>query len=103
MNDAFPDVETITVTKTKPKLPSMYKVVLHNDDFTSMDFVIKILMTIFDKSPEQAYMLTLHVHEKGKGIAGIYIKEIAESKKKETMLNAKQNGFPLRVTIEEDA
>lgn len=102
MSDIFLDVKPVTVTKTKPKLPSMYKVIFHNDDFTPMDFVLKVLMANFDKNFDEARNLTMRVHEKGSGIAGIYTREIAETKQKETMDEARANGFPLRLSIEQD-
>jgi len=96
------DVDIMTKVKTKSKPPSMYKVIFHNDDFTPMDFVIKVLMTIFSKDLEEANALMLRIHVKGKGIAGVYSKEIAETMKKETIDAARLNGYPLRVTTEED-
>ena len=81
--------------------PDKYKVLLINDDFTPMDFVIYILVTIFHHSNEAAEEIMAQVHETGKGIAGIYPYEIAEQKAVESTTQARQNGHPLNVEIEE--
>jgi ATP-dependent Clp protease adaptor protein ClpS len=88
--------ETEVDVKTKLKQPNLYKVVLLNDNFTPMDFVITILIDIFGKSIDEARNLTMIVHEKGKGIAGIYTKEIAEQKVAETQACAGHYGHPLK-------
>lgn len=82
------------------KKPSLYKVVLLNDDYTTMDFVVFILENIFDKDNLEATQIMLSVHKKGSGIAGIYTKEIAETKIKEVHDLARANNFPLRCTME---
>lgn len=79
----------------------MFCVVLHNDDYTTFDFVIHILITIFHKSQQDAVRITACVHKKGQGIAGIYPLEIAEMKVKQVEEMANDAGFPLRVSIEE--
>jgi len=89
------DKEDIKVQK-----PKKYKVVLHNDNFTTMQFVVIILMQHFHKVEEEAFKIMLNIHEKGKGIAGIYSKEIAETKAERVKDLAKANGFPLLATIE---
>ena len=81
--------------------PHLYKVILHNDDKTTMDFVIGILMGIFHKSMEEAIHLTMTIHEEGSGVAGIYTKEIAEEKVNETTNYARSHGFPLSISYEE--
>jgi ATP-dependent Clp protease adaptor protein ClpS len=81
--------------------PDKYKVLLINDDFTPMDFVIYLLMTIFHHSTEAAEEIMTQVHETGKGIAGIYPYEIAEQKAVESTTQARKNGHPLNVEIEE--
>ena len=91
------DVET----KINIKVPSMYKVVLLNDDYTPMDFVVAVFTQIFNKSFEEAQILTLRIHETGRGVAGIFTKEIAEMKVHDTLYAAKKNEHPLRVLLEE--
>ena len=89
--------------KEKLKPPSKYKVVLHNDNFTPMDFVVLVLISIFRKPPQQAYDIMMSVHEKERGVAGgPYSKEIAETKAEKTMAFARQNGYPLKVTCEKE-
>ena len=83
--------------------PRMFKVVLHNDDYTSMDFVVEILTGIFHKSHAQAEQIMLQIHEKGKAICGVYSFEIAQTKAQQVKQRAKQNEFPLLATIEEDS
>ena len=83
--------------------PQMFKVLLHNDDYTSMDFVVEILTGVFHKSHAQAEQIMLQIHEKGKAICGVYSFEIAQTKAQQVKQKAKQNEFPLLATIEEDA
>ena len=83
------------------KEPKMYKVILLNDDFTSMEFVISILMNIFHKSEEDAYMITMHIHNNGSGLCGVYTYEIAETKVAQVISSAKKSKFPLRAVMEE--
>ncbi len=83
-------------------LPQLYRVYLLNDDYTTMDFVVHILMTIFDKPKPEATAIMLHVHRHGKGLAGIYPKEIAETKVHEVHTLARIHGFPLKCIIERD-
>jgi len=83
--------------------PQMFKVLLHNDDYTSMDFVVEVLTGIFHKSHAQAEQIMLQIHEKGKAICGVYSFEIAQTKAQQVKQSAKQNEFPLLATIEEDA
>jgi ATP-dependent Clp protease adaptor protein ClpS len=82
--------------------PKMYRVLLHNDDYTSMDFVVEILTGIFHKSYTQAEKIMLHIHETGKAICGVYTFEIAQTKTQQVKQRAKQNEFPLLATLEED-
>ncbi len=81
--------------------PKMYKVLLHNDDYTSMEFVIDVLMGIFHKSYEEAEQIMLQIHQKGRGICGVYTFEIAQTKVNQVKQKAKQNEFPLLATVEE--
>ncbi len=82
--------------------PKKYKVILHNDHYTSMDFVIHVLMSIFRKNAIEAQEIMLQIHEKGKGICGVYTHEIAQTKVAQVSKLAKQNSFPLLATIEEE-
>ena len=83
--------------------PQMFKVLLHNDDYTSMDFVVEVLMGIFHKTQVQAEQIMLQIHEKDKAICGVYSFEIAQTKAQQVKQRAKQNEFPLLATIEEDS
>lgn len=82
--------------------PQMFKVLLHNDDYTSMDFVVEVLTGIFQKSYTEAEKIMLHIHGTGKAVCGIYSFEIAQTKAHQVKQKAKQNEFPLLATIEED-
>jgi len=88
--------------KLKIKYPTKYKVYLLNDDYTSMDFVVDILTTIFHKSYEEAEAIMLEVHKNDKGLCGIYTHEIAETKVVQVIRKAKDNGFPLKATMEKE-
>jgi len=83
--------------------PQMFKVLLHNDDYTSMDFVVEILTGIFRKDTQQAERIMLQIHEKGKAVCGVYTYEIAKTKVEQVRQRAKQNGFPLLATMEEES
>ena len=95
-----PDLDIQDVVEVR--LPKKYKVILHNDDFTTMEFVVTVLMVLFNKTEAQALMIANHVHNQGKGIAGIFSKEIAAEKVKDVTSIAKQAGFPLKTTMEEE-
>jgi len=95
-----PNIKEATKNKIDITNPPMYRVVLHNDDYTPMDFVIEILTKIFHKNLEEANKIMWQVHEKGKAICGVYIKEIASTKVHQVKANAKANGFPLLATVE---
>ena len=83
--------------------PQMFKVLLHNDDYTSMDFVVEVLIGIFHKTHAQAEQIMLQIHEKDKAICGVYSFEIAQTKAEQVKQLAKENEFPLLATIEEDS
>jgi ATP-dependent Clp protease adaptor protein ClpS len=85
----------------KVEEPSLYKVLLHNDDFTTMEFVVWILETVFGMTEEQAVQVMLNVHLRGVGVAGIYTYEIAETKVEKATALAREEEFPLLVTMEE--
>ncbi|MDR2510365.1 MAG: ATP-dependent Clp protease adaptor ClpS [Spirochaetaceae bacterium] len=89
-----------TRKKEKFKEPDDYKVILLNDDWTSMEFVIYILMTVFNKNEEDAERTMLNVHNHGRGIAGVYIFDIAQTKAAQVHQLAAKNNFPLRCVLE---
>lgn len=95
------DEAVITESKTRLEKPPLYKVLLHNDDFTTMEFVVYILQTVFQLGESEAVAITLQVHIEGVGVGGIYPYEIAEMKAAKVMSLAEANEFPLLCTIEE--
>src|SRR5215470_775440 len=99
-----PDREEALVTETKKKVekPPLFKVLLHNDDYTTMEFVVFILKTIFHKSEPDAVKIMLAVHEQGVGIAGVYTFEIAEAKVSKVIELARQSEYPLLCTVESE-
>lgn len=80
--------------------PRLFRVVLLNDDFTPMDFVVQVLSQYFKKSPADAQRIMLAVHQRGQGVAGVYPRDIAETKAAQVTQHARQEGHPLRLTIE---
>jgi ATP-dependent Clp protease adaptor protein ClpS len=98
------DGKTSIVTKTRPKTkkPSLYKVLLLNDDYTPMEFVVLVLQRFFGKGQEEATRIMLHVHHKGVGICGVYTYEVAESKVTQVMDFSRQHGHPLKCTMEKE-
>jgi ATP-dependent Clp protease adaptor protein ClpS len=78
----------------------MYKVLLHNDDFTTQEFVVKILMTIFHHSRELAFEIMMHVHQRGIGVAGLFPYETAEAKVEQVHAEAREKDFPLKCSLE---
>ena len=93
-------IKTQTQEKIKIQEPAKYDVILLNDEVTTYDFVIKVLKQIFHKTDEQAMALTKHIHEKGSGVVGTYLYEIAEQKGIETTLLAREEGYPLQVKVQ---
>ena len=89
-----------TKTRTKPKTPSQFKVLLLNDDYTPMEFVVMVLKRFFQMDLEQATRVMLHVHQKGVGVCGVFTYEIAETKVNQVMDFARQNTHPLQCTLE---
>ena len=81
--------------------PGLYNVVLLNDDYTTMEFVLEILETLFQKSPAEAFGIMMNVHRNGRGLAGVYTWEVAETKVDKVASLAAEAGYPLRATIEE--
>jgi len=98
------DSATGVAVKSRPKTkkPAMYKVLLLNDDYTPMEFVIHVLERYFDKANEDAVQIMLHVHQKGVGMCGVYTYEVAETKVAQVMDLARQHQHPLQCTIEKD-
>lgn len=84
------------------KTPPLYRVFLLNDDYTTMDFVIKILEKVFHKSPVEAAQIMIHVHKSGKGLAGIYTREIAETKTDRVLQMSGKSGYPLKCSMEKE-
>ena len=89
-------------TRTRTKKPSMYKVLMLNDDYTPMEFVIHVLEQFFSKNQDEATQIMLHVHQKGVGVCGVFTYEVAETKVNQTMDMARQHQHPLQCTIEKD-
>lgn len=98
--DRQTDGEILERTKQETKKPQLYKVVLLNDDYTTMDFVVEVLETIFNKQPAEAFRIMMMVHTQGKGLCGVYPHEVAETKVDAVMEAARDNGFPLRAAME---
>ena len=90
------------ITEEQVKLPKMYKVLLHNDDYTTMEFVIHVLEKYFFKTPEESQEIMLKVHNEGQGVCGIYTFEVAESKSAQVNRAARENGHPLKCSFEEE-
>ena len=88
--------------KTKKQEPTLYKVVLLNDDYSTMAFVVHVLETLFQKTPAEAFRITMLVHTQGRGVAGLYPLEIAETKVDALATMARAEGYPLRAVIEAD-
>jgi ATP-dependent Clp protease adaptor protein ClpS len=93
--------ETTQREDQKTKEPDMYSVVLLNDDYTTMDFVVRVLVEVFKKSPVQANAIMMKVHRNGKGVCGIYTQEVAETKISRVESMAREEGFPLKCSMEE--
>ncbi|MDY6862778.1 MAG: ATP-dependent Clp protease adapter ClpS [Thermodesulfobacteriota bacterium] len=93
--------DVLTSTEKELKEPSMYKVILHNDDYTTMDFVVHVLKTVFNKQHSEAFHIMMQVHKKGYGVCGVYTAEIAETKVAMVHYLARENEFPLQCSIEE--
>lgn len=94
-------VATDTRTEKKLKKPAMYKVLLHNDDYTTMEFVVYVLQAIFHHDETKAVQIMLHVHKSGIGVAGVYTREVAETRVAQVEKLAKEHEYPLRSSIEE--
>jgi ATP-dependent Clp protease adaptor protein ClpS len=89
-------------TSRKTQEPRLYKVLLHNDNYTTMDFVVQVLETVFLKGPAEAFRIMMQVHVDGQGLCGLYPYEIAETKVETVHDLARERGFPLRASFEEE-
>jgi ATP-dependent Clp protease adaptor protein ClpS len=98
--DPDSNVVTETLPQKKLKRPSLYKVLLHNDNYTTREFVVDVLREVFHKSETDAVQIMLHVHYNGVGVAGVYTFEVAETKIRLVEAAARENGFPLRLSME---
>ncbi|MEQ8442999.1 MAG: ATP-dependent Clp protease adapter ClpS [Alphaproteobacteria bacterium] len=102
MGGGGPGTGVVTKTRPKTKKPSMYKVLMLNDDYTPMEFVVYVLERFFGKSREEATQVMLHVHNRGVGVCGVYTYEVAETKATQVMDMARKEGHPLQCTLEKD-
>jgi ATP-dependent Clp protease adaptor protein ClpS len=92
--------EVLERTREELKKPELFKVLLLNDDYTTMDFVIEVLESVFHKQPAEAFRIMMMVHTQGKGLCGLYPFEVAETKVAAVVERARENGFPLRAAME---
>jgi ATP-dependent Clp protease adaptor protein ClpS len=88
-------------TRIKSQQPRQYKVILLNDDYTTMEFVLQVLESVFDKTPAEAYRIMMLVHTHGQGIAGVYTWDVAETKTEAVVALAREHGYPLQAVTEE--
>lgn len=91
-----------TQTRRKVSRPKRFKVLLYNDDYTPMEFVVQILENLFDKGPSEATQIMLQIHNSGQGIAGVYVLEVAETKITAVYSQAERRGYPLRAGVEKE-
>jgi ATP-dependent Clp protease adaptor protein ClpS len=98
--DRRTDGELLERTKQETRKPDLFKVLLLNDDYTTMDFVVEILETVFHKQPAEAFRIMMMVHTQGKGLCGLYPHEVAETKVETVVERAREQGFPLRAAME---
>ncbi|MGI8468872.1 MAG: ATP-dependent Clp protease adaptor ClpS [Pyrinomonadaceae bacterium] len=96
------DTDVLTESETKLEKPKLFKVLLHNDDFTTMEFVVYILKTVFRRSDTEAFSVMMKVHNEGVGTAGIYPLEVAQMKAEKAMNLAHAEEFPFLCTVEEE-
>jgi ATP-dependent Clp protease adaptor protein ClpS len=97
-----PGNEVLERRKERTQTPKMFLVILLNDDYTTMEFVIEVLESLFQKSPTEAYGLTMKIHTQGNAVCGIYTYEVAKTKARSVRHLATREGFPLQVTVEEE-
>jgi len=103
MSKAHTELKQKSDVQTEEALrePTQYKILMHNDHYTTMDFVVQVLETVFHKPASEAVQIMLNIHQKGLGLCGIYTEELAETKVDTVHLLAKQQGFPLKCSMEE--
>ncbi|MAW63333.1 MAG: ATP-dependent Clp protease adapter ClpS [Acidobacteria bacterium] len=101
-HDPKADHGVLEETRDKTRKPTLYKVILLNDDYTTMEFVVQVLEEVFHKTPAEAYRIMMQVHTQGHGICGAYSYEVAETKVATTQDLARRDGFPLQATLEEE-
>jgi len=94
--------EVLEKTRQQTREPELYKVILHNDDYTTMEFVVQVLETIFLKNPAEAFRIMMQVHTQGQGLCGAYPFDIAETKVTAVHELARERGFPLRASLEKE-
>ena len=102
MADFERDEAVLTESETKLEKPPLFKVLLHNDDFTTMEFVVYVLRTVFHKNEADAFLIMMNVHRAGVGVAGVFTYEIANMKAEKTMNLARAHEYPLLCTVEEE-
>jgi ATP-dependent Clp protease adaptor protein ClpS len=100
--DTTPNTGVVVKTRPRTKKPAMYKVLMLNDDYTPMEFVVHVLERFFQKNREEATRIMLHVHRRGVGVCGVFTYEVAETKVTQVMDLARQNQHPLQCTIEKE-
>lgn len=101
-DDLMGDSGVQTLTRSKTKRPSLYRVLILNDDYTPMEFVVYILEQFFNKTPDEAVTIMLHVHQNGVGVCGVFTYEIAETKVAQVLDLARTHEHPLQCTMERD-
>ena len=101
-NTEGPNTGVVVRTRPKTRKPAMYKVLMLNDDYTPMEFVVDVLQHVFQKTREEATQIMLHVHQKGVGVCGVYTYEVAETKVTQTVDYARKNQHPLQCTLEKE-
>jgi len=104
MSEYDPDIQEGVISDIEEEVtePPMYKVLLHNDHFTTKEFVVSILVAVFQKSLDEATRLMWNIHRKGIGVGGVYSYEVAETKVNIVTATARENGFPLQTTLERE-
>ena len=95
------DGEVLEKPKARTRRPQLFRVILYNDDFTTIDFVVHVLEVVFNKDEAEALRITMDVHHRGRGVCGAYTYEVAETKVTTVHEMARQEGFPLRAGLEE--
>ncbi len=104
MGSDIPEIQEGVITEIDEETtePPMYKVLIHNDDFTPREFVVQVIVAVFNKSTDEATQIMWKAHKTGIGLCGIYAYEMAETKVKVVTATARENGFPLKTTMEEE-